>query len=123
MIIRICRDMQALMFVVFLVILGFSQAFWLLSTRPPELDDSSDTIYQFSTIRGSLIGSFTFMLGGYDATNFSGLEMEGFVVLLSALYMLIVSILLLNLLIALMGDSYGTSLLSTYDVSVIDPSD
>jgi hypothetical protein len=111
MIIRICRDMQALMFVLFLVILGFSQAFWLLSTNPPEQADDSSVVYQFSSIKGSLIGSFTFMLGGYDASNFEGLDMEGFTVLLSALYMLIVSILLLNLLIALMGDSYSKSCL------------
>lgn len=97
--------MQALMFVVFLVILGFSQAFWLLSNRQEEPNDDID--YQFSTIKGSLIGSFTFMLGGYDASNFTGIDLEDFAVLLSALYMLIVSILLLNLLIALMGDSYS----------------
>ena len=99
--------MQALIFVMSLVVLGFSQAFWLLSMENEHVTDKGDILNPFATIKGSLIGSFTFMLGGYDASYFNGLKLESFAVFLSTMFMLIVSILLLNLLIALMGDSYS----------------
>mmetsp|Transcript_6927 Transcript_6927/g.11575 ORF Transcript_6927/g.11575 Transcript_6927/m.11575 type:complete len:132 (-) Transcript_6927:65-460(-) len=47
------------------------------------------------------------MLGGYDPLGFDGLPLERFAVFLSTFFMLLVSLLLLNLLIALMGDSYA----------------
>lgn len=97
MILKIAVDIIPFLIVLLLVILGFSQAFWLLS----DVEGLS-----FSTIDGSLITSFTFMLGGYDNKVFEGTSLYSFSVFLSCIYMLIVSILLLNLLIALMGDSY-----------------
>lgn len=106
MILRIAEDMTSLMFVVFLVLLGFSQAFWLLASENRDLDGDPST-NPFSTIPNSLLNSFTFMLGGYDPFAFSNAPLESFALFLSCIYMLIVSILLLNLLIALMGDSYG----------------
>lgn len=48
------------------------------------------------------------MLGGFDPSAFDGLYLIKYSIFLSCIYMLIVSILLLNLLIALMGDSYGS---------------
>ena len=48
------------------------------------------------------------MLGGYDPEAFDGLTLKPFGLFLSCIFMLIVSILLLNLLIALMGDSYSS---------------
>ena len=48
------------------------------------------------------------MLGGYDPSAFIGTRLYKFALGLSCLYMIIVSILLLNLLIALMGDSYSS---------------
>jgi WD40 repeat protein len=106
MILRIAEDMKPLMMVVFLVLLGFSQAFWLLSSERLDHDGDPST-NPFSTIPSSLLNSFSFMLGGYDPLAFDSVPLESFALLLSCLYMLIVSILLLNLLIAMMGDSYG----------------
>jgi WD40 repeat protein len=106
MILRIAEDMKSLMMVVFLVLLGFSQAFWLLSSQRPDLDGDPST-NPFATIPSSLINSFSFMLGGYDPLAFDSVPLESFALLLSCVYMLIVSILLLNLLIAMMGDSYS----------------
>ena len=92
--------MKFLIVVVVIVLCGFSQAFWIVSQ-----DDSS---LPFGSIGGSLLNSFVFMLGGFDPTAFNGLSLAPFAIAMSCLYMLIVSILLLNLLIALMGDSYGS---------------
>ena len=99
MIMKISDDMKYLIFVVLLVLVGFSQAFWLVSREDSELP--------FGKLDNSLLNSFSFMLGGYDPEGFAGAKLESFALFLSTIYMLIVSILLLNLLIALMGDSYG----------------
>jgi hypothetical protein len=100
MILRISKDMTYLIVVVILILVGFSQAFWLVSRHVPGLP--------FATFEGSLLNSFVFMLGGFDPTAFADTRLYRFAIALSCLYMLIVSILLLNLLIALMGDSYGS---------------
>lgn len=47
-------------------------------------------------------------LGEFDPTSFNGLRLEWLAITLACFYMLIVAILLLNLLIAFMGDSYST---------------
>jgi len=101
MILRIAHDMQSLIFVVLIVIVGFSQAFWLLSSGFGREE------LPFATVGSSFLNSFSFMLGGYDPLGFDGLPLERFAVFLSTFFMLLVSLLLLNLLIALMGDSYA----------------
>eukprot|EP01032_Pedospumella_encystans_P017121 gene17121-19520_t len=100
MIMKISNDMTNLIAVVLIVLVGFSQAFWIIS--------SVDRSLPFGTIQDSLLNSYVFMLGGFDPSAFEGTPLNGFATALSCFYMLIVSILLLNLLIALMGDSYGS---------------
>ena len=100
MILKISQDMMYLIMVVMIVLVGFSQAFWVVSEDDAELP--------FGTIEASLLNSFVFMLGGFDPSAFQTTYLAHFAVALSCIYMLIVSILLLNLLIALMGDSYGS---------------
>ena len=100
MILRISTDMKYLLIVVLLVALGFSQAFWIISNE--------DKLLPFGTFENSVLNSFVFMLGGYDPSAFIGTRLYKFALGLSCLYMIIVSILLLNLLIALMGDSYSS---------------
>ncbi|KAJ1416212.1 hypothetical protein B484DRAFT_156260 [Ochromonadaceae sp. CCMP2298] len=99
MIMQICSDIRHLLLVLLLVLLGFAQAFWLVANTRDDL--------AFSTIQDSLINSFSFMLGNYDPEAFVGADLESFGNILTAFYMVTMAILLLNLLIALMGDSYG----------------
>jgi len=99
MIMKIANDMKVLITIVMIVLVGFSQAFWVIS--------SVDRDLPFGTIENSLLNSYVFMLGGFDPSAFEGSPLNRFAIALSCLYMLIVWILLLNLLIALMGDSYG----------------
>ena len=101
MILRIAHDMQSLIFVVLIVIVGFSQAFWLLSSGFGKDD------LPFATVGNSFLNSFSYMLGNFDPLGFDGLPLERFAIFLSTFFMLLVSLLLLNLLIALMGDSYA----------------
>jgi hypothetical protein len=59
--------------------------------------------FPFSSYGTSLLYSYVFMLGGFDPSLFSSIYLEPFAVFLSTIFMLIVSILLLNLLIALVS--------------------
>jgi len=104
MILRISSDIKYLMVVLMLVLVGFSQAFWVVATR--------HTTSPFSTFDSSMLALFTFMVGDFTPFDLPGTSSSGsldrYLQLLSTIYMLIVAILLLNLLIALMGDSFGT---------------
>ena len=84
--------------IIALVIIGFSQAFWLLSEVDSDLP--------FSSIQDSFLNSYSFMLGGYDPTAFDGAPLQAWATFLSVVFMLVMNLLLLNLLIALMGNSY-----------------
>jgi WD40 repeat protein len=99
MVLKIANDITYLIIIVMIVTVGFSLAFYVVS--------SDDSQLPFGTMQSSLINSYVFMLGGYDPSAFEDVQLRKFAVFLSAIYMLIVNILILNLLIALMGDSYG----------------
>jgi hypothetical protein len=81
-----------------------SQAFWIVATR--------HTDSPFSNFDSAMLSLFTFMVGDYTPFELPGTSsstsLDRYLQLLSTIYMLIVAILLLNLLIALMGDSFGT---------------
>jgi hypothetical protein len=98
MIIRIANDIRFFLLVLLLVLLGFSQAFWLLSSK-----DSSS---QFGTVPGSLLNSFLFMLGNFNA-DFEGTASPVIATIILVQFLLFMSILMLNLLIALMGESFN----------------
>lgn len=99
MIIQIWKDMQSLVGIIALVIIGFSQAFWLLSEVDSDLP--------FAQIQNSFLNSYSFMLGGYDPEAFDGATLQVWATFLSVIFMLVMNLLLLNLLIALMGNSYS----------------
>ena len=56
MILRICQDSQYLMYVLMLVIIGFSLAFYVISEPTPGLP--------FSDISNAFLNSYQFLLGG-----------------------------------------------------------
>lgn len=55
MIVKIAKDSRAFLGVLLVVTLGFSQAFWLVA------NENRDIV--FSTVDGSLINAFSFMMG------------------------------------------------------------
>jgi len=99
MIVQIASDMKPFLMVLATILFGYAFSFWIMTYGTAD--------NAFNTIDGTLINSFSFMLGGFDPGAFAGIEVEGFAQFLSVIFMLIVSLLLLNLLIAIMGNSYG----------------
>ena len=99
MIFQIAYDIRFFLLVLFLVLAGFAQAFFILSV------DAEG--FPFSTVRGAFLNSFIYMLGSYD-TDFTGTALPQLGTLLVVIFLLIMAILMLNLLIALMGQSFAT---------------
>jgi hypothetical protein len=98
MIIQIAQDIRFFLLVLLLVLLGFSQAFWLLSSEDPST--------QFGTVPSALLTSFIFMLNNFNS-DFEGTASPEIATILLVLYQLFMAILMLNLLIALMGVSFA----------------
>lgn len=98
MIIRIAVDIRFFLLVLLLVLLGFSEAFWLLSSMNKSL--------QFGTIANSLLNTFLFMLGGSNA-DFEGTASPVIATILLVMFLMFMTILMLNLLIALMGQTFS----------------
>eukprot|EP01038_Epipyxis_sp_PR26KG_P010406 gene10406-13978_t len=78
MIFRIAKDMQMFLIVLFIVLLGFSQSFWILSMQDSQGD-----------------------------SDFAGTSSPELAVVIYVIFTVVVMLLLLNLLIALMGNSYS----------------
>lgn len=98
MILQIAFDIRFFLFVLFVVLAGFAQAFWLLSN----VDES----LEFGTVKKSLESAFFYMLGNVS-TDFSGTVAPDFAIFLLVIFLLVMMILMLNLLIALMGDTFA----------------
>lgn len=106
MIVRIAYDIRYFLIVLLVVLLGYSQGFWMLSSS--KTNDSGPL--PFSTVESSLLNGFLFMLGQNidTSSNFTNSASESFAIFLLIIFMLTMMILMLNLLIALMGDSFST---------------
>lgn len=99
MILRIAYDIRFFLFVLFCVLCGFAQGFWLLSNVDEDL--------AFGTVRGSLLTTFMYMLGQEVTSDFEGTVSPGFATFILVCFLIFMMILMLNLLIALMGDTFS----------------
>jgi hypothetical protein len=99
MILRIASSILNLIFITILVIVGFSQAFWLLA------DPQGGSL--FANFDTGLLRTFEFMMGQFDQAEFDTSYSPSFSILLAILLIFIASILLLNLLIALMSSTFA----------------
>ena len=98
MIIQIAKDIKFFLLIIAVVIVGFAQAFWLLS--------SVDTGQTYGTINTAFLNTFLTMLGQIDP-DFSGTASPELGVILLICFVMFMAILMLNLLIALMGESFS----------------
>ena len=98
MIIHIAYDIRFYLLVLFCVMSGFTQAFWLLC--------AGDDTLLWGTVRGAFLTTFFYMLG-QGVTPPEGLIANDLATLLLVCFMMIMIILMLNLLIALMGDAFA----------------
>lgn len=99
MILQITFDIRFFVLVLFCVLAGFAQAFWLLSNIDQEL--------AFGTVSKALRTSFFFMLGQNAEADFGGTVAPSFATFLLVIFMMVMMILMLNILIALMGDTFA----------------
>jgi hypothetical protein len=101
MILHIGYVIRYFLLILFAVLLAFTQTFWIL------FDLSQDDDNAFTRISDGLLLTFGFMIGNYDSSTFDTSVQPMFAIFLSVIFVVIVSLLLLNLLIALMGDAYA----------------
>lgn len=106
MILKMAYDIRYFVFILGVVIVGFAQAFWLLSYNSVDLDSViNDDKLTFDTVPKALQNIFYSMLNGFaNPTNFRFFPVLGFVYIV--VFSLIVSLLMLNLLIAIMASTY-----------------
>lgn len=97
MILKIAYDIRYFLMVLLSVMVGFAQGFWLLSYPNASLP--------FGTISNALLNSYMYMFGNSSA-DFEGTASPNLSTLLLVLFLFFMSILMLNLLIALMGQSF-----------------
>ena len=124
MLIKISQDIFSFLIILCAILLGFSQAFWLLSHgATTELFDTIQNSYMFTYMY--MLGKILFIYNDYfllvilqfyyyiihigmaDPTSFDDSHLPYLCYFFLAVFLLFVMILMLNLLIALMSDSYG----------------
>ena len=106
MIIEITRDMLPFLLVMAVLILGFSGAFYIIFTPPP--DEGPESLPpQFANFQSTLLSAFVLMLGEVDVEPFTATRKSTVAVLLLCLFEVLGMIVLLNLLIAIMGDTFA----------------
>ena len=100
MVTLIMSDIKYFIFVLLCVLIGFAQGFWLL------LNDAQ-TASSFTDVQQSYYTTFMFMFGQIDAVEMQNGKSIQFSKLYLVVFMLTMMLLLFNLLIALMGDSFS----------------
>lgn len=99
MILQIMKNIQYFVLFLAVVLTGFSMAFWLISYP--------DYSLEFGTIQMAFLNTYLYMLGQNISTDFSATASPRLGILLLVMFMFFMMILMLNLLIALMGNSYS----------------
>ena len=95
--------------ILLMVLFGFSMSFLLLfSTGPGSYRPSSTSndVMGQQTFAMSWLSGFGMMLGEYDPDSFRSTTSEAAMIVLFMVFVYLVTIVLLNLLIAIMGDKY-----------------
>lgn len=97
MMVRIAFDIRYFIVVLCIMITGFTTSLWMISSPISGLP--------FSTIKNGFLNSFFAMLGYYNAEDFSGTISPELAAFLLVFFLSFMSILMFNLLIALMVES------------------
>ncbi len=100
MVMLIISDIKYFLLVLLCVLIGFAQGFWLL------LNDANPSSH-FTDVKQSYYTTFMFMFGQIDSEELQNGKSSGFSKLYLVAFMLTTMLLLFNLLIALMGDSFS----------------
>jgi hypothetical protein len=100
MVLQIAYSIRFFLLVLFCVLAGFTQAFWLLSNVDPT--------NLFGTVKGAFLTAFMYMLGQNVEADFDRTASPKLATFLLIVFMMAMIILMLNLLIALMGDVFSS---------------
>ena len=94
MIIKIVGDMMSFLLVIFTMMVAFTIAIY----QSREADDADTSFWDVA------LEFYTFGIGSFDSSNYSGVTLPFFI-----LATILMPLILLNMLIAIMGDSYGNA--------------
>lgn len=106
MIYEIMKDISVFILLVFLITFGFSMGFKLLFSMTSSNELNKNELYEFDTLTKSFLTTFGFMLGGFDLDTIYSSKATYLAIILFVGYMLLMMIMMINLLIAIMSDSY-----------------
>ncbi len=93
-------DIRYFLMILLIFIIGFSFSFWLL--------EMGNEYSEYRTVSASLFSLYQAMFGTFPIAPFYGSDVKSFSIILYVVYGIVVTILMLNLLIALMNNSYST---------------
>lgn len=93
-------DMKCFLVMLFCFVIGFSQGFWLLLNDSPQQSD-------FGYIGRAYFTSFRFIFTSPDIQELDGSKSTSFAIVFTVAFMLTMLLLLLNYLIASMGNSFN----------------
>ena len=93
-------DIRHFLMILLIFIIGFSFSFWLL--------EMGNEYSEYRTVSASLFSLYQAMFGQFTSSPFYGSDVKSFSIILYVVYGIVVTILMLNLLIALMNNSYST---------------
>eukprot|EP01038_Epipyxis_sp_PR26KG_P011281 gene11281-15133_t len=105
LIFAITKDIKYFIVILSVALCGFAQAFWILSFPNQSLP--------FGTVGSSLYNSFLSMLGQIQS-DFDGTASPPLATLFMVLFLMIIVIIMLNLLISLMGDTFSRLIIQRY---------
>lgn len=107
MIIEILWDMLPFLLVMGFLILGFSGAFYILFTPDMTPEGRGELPSDFANFQSSLLSTFLMILGSFDINVFKeSTPHRDMALFMFCLYQVLGMIVLLNLLIAIMGDTF-----------------
>ena len=107
MMIEILWDMLPFLLVMGFLILGFSGAFYILFTPEMTAEGRGQLPSAFANFQRSLLSTFLMILGSFDINVFNeSTPHSDMAIFMFCLYQVLGMIVLLNLLIAIMGDTF-----------------
>jgi hypothetical protein len=107
MMIEILWDMLPFLLVMGFLIIGFSGAFYILFTPDMTTDGRGNLPSAFANFQSSLLSTFLMILGSFDIDVFKdSTAHRNMAIFMFCLYQVLGMIVLLNLLIAIMGDTF-----------------
>jgi WD40 repeat protein len=98
MIVQIGYSIRFFLLILIFVLIGFTLGFWILA--------NTNSLLEFGTLSSAFFTTFLYMLEQRVNTDFDGSSSPIMLTILLVLFLMIMTILMFNVLIALMGDTF-----------------